>query len=63
MIENENPKMYSFQWQTLQLMVVDTTTLTYWRLTTPFSCLQATVVKSTANRCTEDALHLSVVSN
>ena len=63
MVANKNPKMYSFQWQTLQLIVVDTTTSTHCRLTTPFSCVQPTLVRSTANRCTEDGLHLSVVSN
>ena len=36
--------------------------LTDWRLTTSFSCLQATVVENTADRCTEDALRLSVVN-
>ena len=54
----------------LQLMVADATSLTSkywkltdWRLTTSVSCLQVMVVKSTTDRCTEAALHLSVVSN
>ena len=82
-IINKNCEMYSFQQQILpllqitilfmvilQLMFVDTTTLTgkYWemtdqRLTTSGSCLQVTVDKCTADRCTEVELHLSVVSN